>query len=40
VTKPATLSNGLQVLVPQFIKTGDLVKVNVTTRKYMERVKR
>ena len=40
VTKPATLSNALQVQVPQFIKAGDLVKVNVTTKKYMERVKR
>jgi elongation factor P len=40
VTKPATLSNGLQVQVPQFIKQGDLVKVNVATKKYMERVKK
>ena len=40
VTKPATLSNGLQIQVPQFIKVGDLVKVSVATRKYMERVKR
>jgi elongation factor P len=40
VTKPATLSNGLHVQVPQFIKEGDLVKVNVATKKYMERVKR
>ena len=39
VTKPATLSNGLQIQVPQFIKAGDLVKVNVATKKYMERVK-
>jgi len=40
VPKPATLSNSLQVQVPQFIKVGDLVKVNVATKKYMERVKR
>jgi len=40
VTKPATLSNGLQVQVPQFIKAGDLLKVDVATKKYMERVKR
>ena len=40
VSKPATLSNGMQVQVPQFIKTGDLVKVNVASRKYMERVRR
>jgi elongation factor P len=40
VSKPATLSNGMEILVPQFIKAGDLVKVNVATKKYMERVKR
>ena len=40
VTKPATLSNGLQVQVPQFIKAGDLVKVSVATKKYMERIKK
>jgi elongation factor P len=40
VTKPATLSNGLQVQVPQFIKAGDWVKVNVAAKKYMERVKK
>ena len=40
VTKPATLSNGLQVQVPQFIKAGDLVKVNVATKKYVERIKK
>jgi elongation factor P len=40
VAKPATLSNGLQIQVPQFIKAGDLVKVNVASKKYMERVKR
>jgi elongation factor P len=40
VTKPATLSNGLQVQVPQFIKAGDVVRVNVATKKYMERVKK
>jgi elongation factor P len=40
VTKPATLSNSLQIQVPQFIKAGDLLKVNVATKKYMERLKR
>jgi hypothetical protein len=40
VSKPATLSNGMQIQVPQFIKEADLVKVNVATKKYMERVKR
>ena len=40
VSKPATLSNGMQIQVPQFIKVGDMVKVNVVSKKYMERVKR
>ncbi len=40
VYKPATLSNGMEIQVPQFIKVGDLVKVSVTTRKYIERAKR
>jgi elongation factor P len=40
VTKAATLSNGLQIQVPQFIKAGDLLKVNVATKKYMERLKK
>lgn len=37
--KPAKLENGLEILVPQFIKTGDIVKVDVRTGKYVERVK-
>jgi len=40
VSKPATLANGLEIKVPQFIKVKDLVKINVNTRKYVERVKR
>lgn len=40
VYKSATLSNGMEILVPQFIKTGDVVRVNVSSKKYMERVKR
>ncbi len=39
VFKPATLDNGMEILVPQFIKTGDKVMVNVETGKYAERVK-
>lgn len=37
--KPATLENGMEILVPQFIKTGDIVRVDVSTGKYLERVK-
>jgi elongation factor P len=32
--KPAKLENGIDVLVPQFIKTGDLIRLNVENRKY------
>jgi elongation factor P len=37
--KPAILENEMEVMVPQFIKTGDLVKIEVETGKYLERVK-
>jgi len=38
--KPATLSNGMQIQVPQFIKVGDLVRVHVMSKKYLERGRR
>ena len=37
--KPATLENGLEILVPQFVETGDRIKIDVETGKYVERVK-
>ncbi|MGB8951616.1 MAG: elongation factor P [Candidatus Aminicenantales bacterium] len=37
--KPATLENGLVVTVPQFIKEGDVVKIDTREDKYLERVK-
>jgi len=40
VYKPATLSNRMQIQVPQFIKVGDMVKVHVMSKKYIERGKR
>jgi elongation factor P len=40
VYKPATLSNGMQIQVPQFIKVGDVVKVGVASKKYVERSRR
>lgn len=40
VYKPATLSNKMEVQVPQFIKVGDVVKVSVSAKKYVERAKR
>lgn len=38
VHKPAVLENGLEVLVPQFVREGDVVRINVHTRTYVDRV--
>lgn len=38
--KPATLENGLEILVPQFIEKGDSIRVEVETGKYLERVQK
>ncbi len=37
--KPATLENGLEIMVPQFIKPGEIVRVEVATEKYVDRVR-
>lgn len=37
--KPATLTNGRVVLVPEYLETGDRVKVNTETGKFMSRAK-
>ncbi|MFZ5540610.1 MAG: translation elongation factor P, partial [Pseudomonadota bacterium] len=37
--KTARLENGADVLVPLFIKTGDLVRVDTATGRYLERAK-
>ena len=36
--KPATLENGVEILVPQFIETGDKVRVDTERVKYVDRV--
>ncbi|HOK57021.1 MAG TPA: elongation factor P [bacterium] len=36
--KSATLENGMEILVPQFIKEGDIVRVSTKTNQYLERV--
>lgn len=36
-TKPATLSTGLVVQVPEYLATGELIKVNTGTGEYMSR---
>lgn len=35
--KPAKLETGLSIKVPQFINEGDLIKVDPSTKEYMER---
>jgi elongation factor P len=37
--KKAMLENGLEVLVPLFIREGELIRIEVATGKYLERVK-
>ena len=37
-TKTATLSTGLEIQVPEYLKPGDFVRVNTTTGKFMSRV--
>lgn len=36
-TKPAQLTTGLEVQVPEYIETGETIKVNTDTGKYMSR---
>jgi elongation factor P len=38
--KVAKLDNGVEVMVPQFIKTGDAIRLDMTALKYMDRVKK
>ena len=37
--KPATLENGVTLMVPPFIGEGEKIRVNPSESKYMERVK-
>ncbi len=37
--KAAVLENGLEIMVPQFIKPGETVRVEVATGKYLDRVR-
>lgn len=38
--KSATLENGMEVMVPQFIAPGEIVRIDVATSKYMERLRK
>jgi elongation factor P len=40
VWKEAVLENGLEVQVPLFIETGETIRIDVRTRRYMERVRK
>ncbi len=37
--KYATLENGMETMVPQFIKPGETVRIEVATHKYVDRVR-
>lgn len=37
--KPATLSNGVTVLVPEYLAEGEIIRVNTETAKFMSRAK-
>jgi elongation factor P len=37
--KPAKLANGIEVMVPQFAKTGDALRLDVPNMRYMDRAK-
>jgi len=36
-TKPATLANGIEIQVPEYLEQGEIVKVNTQTCKFMSR---
>jgi len=37
--KPAKLANGVEIMVPQFIKVGDMVRLDLENMKYMDRAR-
>ena len=37
--KPAKLENGIEVMVPQFVKTGDVIRLDLQNLRYMDRAK-
>jgi len=37
--KPAKLENGVEIMAPQFIKAGDLIRLDVETLRYVDRAK-
>lgn len=39
VTKPAKMETGAELTVPNFVETGELIRVDTRTEEYIERVK-
>jgi len=37
--KPARLPNGVEVMVPQFVKAGDVIRMDLETMRYVDRAK-
>lgn len=37
--KPAKVAHGVEVLVPQFVKSGDIIRLDTRTLRYMDRAK-
>jgi elongation factor P len=37
--KAATLENGLELMVPHFIKPGETIRIEVASGKYVDRVR-
>ena len=37
--KPARLGNGVAIMVPQFIKSGDMIRLELENLKYVDRAK-
>jgi len=37
--KPARLGNGVEVMVPQFVKAGDVIRIDLETMRYVDRAK-
>ena len=38
--KPATVETGVEIRVPLFINTGDMIKIDTRSNSYVERVKK
>lgn len=36
-TKPALLSNGVEIQVPEYLESGEMIKVNTETKKFMSK---